>query len=101
MVSRGGRHHSEAAQRVGRSGWWVGGEWHRASSWVLAVVGRETRASRAGRGVGQERVGAFKKMGGLFKFLMPKTKDTQNHSFWRDCLFLPLFSEVTLAWVQE
>lgn len=42
-----------------------------------------------------------KKMGGLFKFLMPKTKDTQNHSFWRDCLFLPLFSEVTLAWVQE
>lgn len=73
------------------------------SSWVLAVVGQETRASRAGRGVGQEHVGAFKEWrgGDLFVFLMPKTKDAPNRSFWRNCLFLPLFSEVTLAWVQE
>lgn len=39
--------------------------------------------------------------GDLFVFLMPKTKDAPNRSFWRDCLFLPLFSEATLAWVQE
>lgn len=30
--------------------------------------------------------------GGPFVFLMPKTKDAPNRSFWRNCLFLPLFS---------
>ena len=50
---------------AGPDGGWAAGGTGR-SSWVLAVVGRETRASQAGRGVDQERVGAVKKMGGAF-----------------------------------
>ena len=84
MVNRGGRHHSEAAQRVGRSGWRVGSGWYRAFQLGAGRGGVGDKGQSGRKGGGPEACGSFQKNGGgLFKNLMPKTKDTQNHSFWR------------------